>query len=337
MRNNGIRSAAVLLTLCLLLCACGAPAEQAEPTAGPETGEESAAAAALRETADYLLEKVPQPQTGSLGGEWTVIGMARSGADVPPGYFDAYYDSVVQFVRERGGVLHQRKYTEYSRVILGLTAIGKDPADVGGYDLLRPLGDYEQTVWQGINGPVWALIALDSGAYDIPENPDAPVQATRDAYIACILDEQLDDGGWALTGGASDADLTAMALQALCGYSGQPEVKAAIDRALERLSALQSESGGFSSWGEESAESCAQAIVALTGLGIDLNDSRFVKNGRNALDALLDFRTPEGGFRHTAAAGADLMATEQAFYALAAACRAETGKSRLYDMRDPRG
>ena len=189
---------------------------------------------------------------------------------------------------------------------------------------------------QGINGPIWALIALDSAPYDIPEDPDAPVQATRDAYVDYILDAQLADGGWALTGGDADADLTAMALQALGGYAGRPEVAAAIDAALDCLSGLQSETGAFSSWGEESAESCAQVIVALTGLGIDLNDARFTRGGHSALDALLSFQTAEGGFRHTAEGGADLMATEQAVYALAAAQRAANGENRLYDMRDAR-
>ena len=354
MKQNNSHLPAVLLILALLLTACGAPANQPEstltpevtpevtPASKPETAPETGAQPAVdvetvrNEIAAYLLAKIPEPQVNSVGGEWVVLGLARSGVDIPEGYFDGYYDKAVQFVQERGGVLHAKKYTEYSRVILGLTAIGKDPADVGGYNLLTPLGDYERTVWQGINGPIWALIALDSGAYEIPENPDAEVQASREAYVDNILESQLSDGGWALTGSAADTDLTAMALQALRGYAEQPEVKAAIDRGLECLSAMQDETGGFSSWGVESAESCAQVIVALTSLAIDLNDSRFVKNGCNVMDALLSFRAPEGGFCHTHDGGSDLMATEQAFYALVAVYRAETGQTRLYDMSDIR-
>ena len=338
MRHKKSFFPAAALILALLLGACGAPAKQPEatPEVTPEVTvkpEESAVSAAMKRAADYLLAKVPQPQPGSVGGEWVVLGMARSGADVPAGYYDAYYDAAEQYVRERGGVLHQKKYTEYSRVILGLTAIGADPSNIGGYDLLLPLGDFERTVWQGINGPIWALIALDSGAYAVPENPDAEVQASREAYIDEILNAQLEDGGWALTGAAADTDLTAMALQALSRYSERAEVRQAIDGALECISEKQSESGGFSSWGEANSESCSQVIVALTSLGIDLNDSRFVKNDRSVLDALLSFQTAEGGFCHTMSAGTDLMATEQAFYALAAAFRAETGQSALYDMR----
>ena len=131
-------------------------------------------------------------------------------------------------------MLHERKYTEYSRVILALTAIGRDPAKVAGYNLLTPLGDFEKTIWQGLNGPIWAFIALDSGSYEIPKNPAAKTQATRQLYINEILKNQLKDGGWSLTGtGNSDLDMTAMALQALAKYQDQKSVKSATDKAAD--------------------------------------------------------------------------------------------------------
>ena len=40
------------------------------------------------ETADFVLNAVPEPQFGSIGGEWAVFGLARCGAEVPEGYFD---------------------------------------------------------------------------------------------------------------------------------------------------------------------------------------------------------------------------------------------------------
>lgn len=104
-------------------------------------------------------------------------------------------------VKACGGVLHPRKYTEYSRVILALTAIGADPRDVAGYDLLVPLGDFERTIAQGVNGAAFALLALDAGEYEIPRNPAAATQATRQMYVDTILARQLPDGGWNLTGG----------------------------------------------------------------------------------------------------------------------------------------
>ena len=96
----------------------------------------------VNDTAEYLYETVSNPQVGSIGGEWCVLGLARSGADTPDEYFENYYRTVEKYVKDCGGVLHDKKYTEYSRVILALTAIGKNPADVAGYNLLTPLGDY---------------------------------------------------------------------------------------------------------------------------------------------------------------------------------------------------
>ena len=117
---------------------------------------------AVNGSSRYMLEIVEEPQVGSVGGEWAVIGLARSGYDVPQKYWDDYYATVEDYVEEHKGNLHDKKYTEYSRVIVALTAIGADPANVAGYNLLTPLGDFDKTIWQGINGPIWALIALDS-------------------------------------------------------------------------------------------------------------------------------------------------------------------------------
>ena len=173
----------------------------------------------VQSSAAFMLSSVKSPEVGSIGGEWAVIGLARSGYSVPADYYDEYYTRVEKYVKNCSGVLHERKYTEYSRVILALTAIGRDPSKVAGYNLLTPLGDFEKTIWQGMNGPIWALIALDSGNYDIPQNPAAKTQATRQLYIDEIVKNQKKDGGWSLTDtGDSDVDITAMALQALAKY-----------------------------------------------------------------------------------------------------------------------
>ena len=298
-----------------------------------------AAASALDASAAYILNTVKTPQVGSIGGEWAVIGLARSGYAVPQSYWDSYYKTVEDYVKACKGVLHGKKYTEYSRVIVALTAIGANPANVGGYNLLTPLGDFDKTIWQGINGPIWVLIALDSGNYDMPKNPNAAKQATRQMYIDEILSRQLDDGGWNLTarggGGQADPDITGMALQALAKYQSQAAVKTATDRALTCLSKMQDADGGYASWGSTNSESVVQVIVGLTELGISLNDARFVKNGKTLEANLLSFRQNDGSFLHTTAgAGSNLMASEQGLYALAAIWRAQQGKPSLYRMTD---
>ena len=288
-------------------------------------------------SAAYMVSAVKAPEVGSIGGEWAIIGLARSGYAVPANYYEDYYARVEKYVKNCSGVLHERKYTEYSRVILALTAIGRDPSKVAGYNLLTPLGDFEKTIWQGLNGPIWALIALDSGNYDIPKNPAAKTQATRQLYIDEIIKNQMKDGGWSLTGtGDSDVDISAMALQALAKYQDQKAVKTATDKALTYLSKVQDSKGGFASWGTTNVESVAQVVVAFCELGMDLNDSRFVKNGHGLVENLLSFRQSNGGFYHVmdGSDGNNQMSAEQGFYALVAIDRAENGKNSLYRMGD---
>ncbi len=320
-----------LLLALIVLCALPANAFAAAP--------EDALASAISDTATYLYQTVKAPQVGSIGGEWAVLGLARSGCEVPEGYVRRYYAAVEAYVTACKGVLHEKKYTEYSRLIVALNSIGVDARDVAGYDLTCALGDYDKTIWQGINGPIWALIALDSGSYPMPVNAEAATQATRQMYLDRILACQLDCGGWNLTdeggSGIADPDITAMALQALANYQNQEEVKAGTDKALTALSGMQNADGGFSSYGVANVESVAQVIVALCELGISLDDSRFVKNGSSTMDALMSFYRSGSGFLHVVdGSGSDQMATEQAFYALVAAQRAAQGKNSLYRMSD---
>ena len=284
------------------------------------------------------------PIVGSIGGEWLALALARSGRSVPAGY----YDNVVQYVKANVNAnerLHNSKSTDNSRVILALTAIGKDPTNVGGHNLLKGLDSMSYINKQGINGPVFALIALDSHNYPTFGG------VTRDVLIDRILSEQVKaDGGWALGGAdeeASDVDVTAMTIQALAPYyKTNAKVKTAVDKGLTWLSEHQQEDGGFASWGAVNSESCAQVIVALAALGIDpLTDSRFIKNGITALDALCGYYTQDDtlgkGFAHVKQSSGgyvggayNQMATEQAYYALNAYYRFANSQNRLYDMTD---
>ncbi len=308
----------VSLLLCLLLLLGAAPA-----------------AGAAEHDLQELVEKTAAYQLGSIsfeqGSEWAVMALARSGCDIPEGSFDRYWLDVEDYVIRHQGSF--RKYLEYARLTLALTAIGRDPTNVGGYDLLEPLCDYDRMISVGINGASWALLALDSGGY----RPDDPV---RQRYVDLLLSRQLADGGFSLVGkGGSDSpadtDITAMTLQALAGYRDQSAVSTAIDRALNRLSEIQQYDGGFQTMGAATCESCAQVLVAISELGLSPDDSRFVKNGHTPLDALLSYRQSDGSFLHVADnAGMGTIATDQAFYALVAALRVSRGQTSLYKMSD---
>ena len=319
MKGTHIKRLSALLLLLAMLVSLAACGKEETP---------------IEKTARYLQAQIPEPTCAAVGGDWLVFGLARSGLKAPQKYFDTYYKNVEDYIVSVDGILSRKKNTEYSRVILAMSAIGKNPTNVAGFNLLLPLGDFDETVRQGVNGAIFALLALDSGGYEIPEAPEAETQATRELYVGELLRREIPDGGWALTGGTPDADMTAMALQALAKYRDRQDVEDAVQRGLAALSALQEPDGAYLSWDEENSESVCQVIVALTELGISLDDERFVKNGQTLPQVLERFACEDGSYRHSLNGNSDEMATEQAFYALAAIHRAETGKTTLYDMTD---
>lgn len=304
---------------------------------------------AFEKCGDYIYSTAKEASIGSTGGDWVIYGLGNAGYKMSDSYVKKYTESIKTALDEgyRGtkGILHDKKFTEYARTIIACSTVGIDATNVGGYDLTAPLADFVNVKWQGMNGPIWALIALDSGDYDEPEYTDSYAYGTltpsetdrqnsRQRMIDYILANQFDDGGWNLkeksssnTGGnaVSDVDMTGMAMVALAPYQSQSKVKAAINKAITYLSKAQQSDGGFASWGTANSESCAQAICGLVACGVNPNtDKRFIKNGNSVIDGLMSFYDKStGGFRHvnTASDGyqptVNQMATEQAYYALA--------------------
>lgn len=109
-----------------------------------------------------------------------------------------------------------------------------------------------------------------------------------------------------------------MALQALSNYISRDEVKSAAESAVEWLSKAQTSNGGFEFGNVESSESSAQVIIALTSLGIDPLDERFVKKEGNVLDALIKHISSDGGFEHIVGQQSNYIATHQGLMALSA-------------------
>ena len=289
--------------------------------------EEDSIREAFEATGDYMAA-LGDPSAGSTGGEWMALGFARSGREVP----DSYYDSVVAYVDEKiddNGRLHATKCTTNCRFIVALTAIGKDPTDVGGHNLLAGLNDMGYIRKVGVSGVIWTLIAFDCGRYEMPKGLD------RETLVDTILDFQVPGGGWANSGNIADPDVTSMAIQALAPYREEPEVQSALDDAVTVLALMLDETGNVPSQYGASSESVSQVIVALCTLGIDPNrDARFVKNGMSALDGLLGYYVEGGGFKHIHSGKIDGIATEQGYYALTAYFRMLEGKTPLYDMTD---
>ncbi len=294
----------------------------------------------LRTTGDFVLSDEAE-KLSEFGGEWLIIGLSRAGRDVPDGYIGAA-EEYVRNHADSSGRLSAERATDNARLILALSALGEDVTDFGGHNLLAPLGNMDYIEKQGLSGVVYALLALDCRGYDIPAAPDGARQTTREALVNYLMDKQLADGGWAFSGDEAEPDMTAMVIQALAAYyTGKPAselegaVKKAVDDGVARLSAMQTGTGGYVSYGTLNSESAAQVIVALTALGIDpAEDARFVKNGASVVDALCAFYIDGGGFRHSMDGGRDELATAQGYYALAAYYRFTEGKTALFDMSD---
>lgn len=306
---------ALLLVLVMLLVVIVTP-----------TAAQTTATDAYTTSAQYMVKASPNP---TFGDEWFIIALARGGYKVPANYYETYYKNLVTEVQQVKGILHSRKYTEYSRVIMALSAIGKDATNIAGYNFVEQLSDFDKVIWQGLNGPIFALIALDTWGYKLP----ATASNSREKLIDYILNKQLADGGFALSGTKADADMTGMAIQALSTYTDQKKVNEAITKALAALANLQKKEGAFESWGLTNSESAVQVLTALTSLDIDpMKDTRFATLMAN----ILTFYNPaDGGFKHILTQiKADGMATEQAAYGLASYNRLLSSKSKLYDMSD---
>lgn len=291
----------------------------------------------------YIQSAVSAPVVSYLFGEWAVLGQARAKVPLSEAYIAAYYEKVVAYVQKNmgaDGVLvdpesRNPTVTDNERIILALTAIGKDPANVGGENLLKALQDKDimkvtDTSNTDINGLVMGLLALNSRNY------------TSDTswLVQAVLAQQNEDGSWSAsadTKSVGDVDMTAMALQALAPYhkdGGNETVNTAVEKALNWLS------GKYRS-GYDSSESCAQVVIALSALNLDANtDARFTKTveGKtlSVLGNLLQYRVAEnGGFKHQFADKAvNEMATEQALCAMAAYARFTEKANALYDMTD---
>ncbi|MDI4645867.1 S-layer homology domain-containing protein [Cohnella hashimotonis] len=293
----------------------------------------------------WIANTVKEPTFGTLGGEWSVLSLARGQYDMPASYYAKYYDNVVAkiapLVAQNDGILDKSKSTEHSRLIVGLASIAKDPHHVAGFDATQALSDYDYVLKQGINGPIWALIAMDTRGYAFPAAAQGKKQATRENLIQYILNNEVKKGteqagGWGFSTVTADVDLTAMAMQALAPYyASDDSVRAAVDRAIVWLSAKQNNLGSFTNFGSTSSESIAQVVTALSALGIDsATDARFVKQDMSVLEALLSFGAPDGGFKHVLTGKVDSMATDQGTYALIAYARYTKSENRLYDMTD---
>ncbi|MBE6900059.1 MAG: hypothetical protein E7479_05265 [Ruminococcaceae bacterium] len=307
---------AFVLIFALILSGCGAE----------KIGTDYDFSKIMEETMENIIESTPNPGHSSIAGEWSVMVAARSGAEVPEGWFDTYYENLCGTLEENSGVLTSTKHSNYSRAALTVAAIGKDPTEVNGYSLFEHHSDFEFVSNQGLPGSIFALISLDSLGFEFDD-------VDREVFIEHILSEEYDCGGWALQGENPDVDITAQVIQAFAPYYGKDErITAAVDRAVEHLSEVQQENGGFFAWEGENVQTTAQVIIALSSIGIDIRtDERFIKEGGWIGSYFMQYYLGNGEFCHTLGMPKDPMATDQCMQAMVAMELFEKGE-RYYDF-----
>lgn len=281
----------------------------------------------MNKVATYQKKKMGTP---SFGEEWTIISLAAANK-VTKTEKEQYAKSLEKKLVSCDGELSKTKYTEYSRVVIALSSIGYDATKFCGYNLVAPLGEYDNVVKQGINGAAYALIALDSGGYKVsdPDNYDYQgKKSIRDKLVNSLLRNKLKKGGWTM-GKKVDPDITAIVIQALAPYLKDKEVKRAVDQGLTRLCQIQNKDGDFSSYGKANCESTAQVIIAMTMTGVKVSDPAFIKKGNTVLDGLMKYYVKDKkAFKHLENTLVNRMSTDQAMCAIASYyMKQKTGKS----------
>lgn len=339
MKKYVIRYMALLLACDLL----AVPVNAAQKTdISAMVARTSAGLSALGAKPGKLLAQGENFPAGTSVCDWVAMALALTGSEED---FDTYRKDLQNYVEtayaEEGG-LDKVKSTTYHRIALLVLALGGDPTAFGtkpdgsAIDLIAD-GTYafagESVGLQGLNGWIYALLALDASGVEVPQN----AKFTREDMIQAIVTAQEPDGGFGLAAGKSDVDITAMALQTLAPYAR--EYSKTVAAALDFLSASMDENCRCSSYGTESAESSAQVILALCALGIDpAEDERFCRGNSDLLTGLEAFRQPDGTYAHTPADGAgDHLATAQTLLALQAVHQLRTGHTWIFDFSNYEG
>lgn len=271
----------------------------------------------VKATAKYVMKD-------GVGSAFEAIGVKNAGQTIP----EDYLKSVKQTLQDNKGDNHN--VTDYERMALGVTAAGGNAANIAGYDLIKKIYSNDHMTNQGTNGVVYALVAYDSGKYKVPSN----AKWTRDKLVHYLLDQQLNKGGWALSGSDQSVDMTAMTLAALAPYQDQSKVKTAIDKAVQWLSD-QYKHDQFSRDvnGGNASETTAQVIVGLTAVGDDPTGGDFTKDKENLVQNLLSYRQKDNGFTHISGdSQSNSIATEQALQGLTGYLNFLNKKGSIYQF-----
>ena len=280
-------------------------------------------------------------------------------ADYKSDYFDEMYanvESQLKSLADTGSVTVEGeakdeaviagKYPEltYAKIVLFVTAMGKDARNVGGYNLIEKMA--QKSTYEASSEAYMLdstmLLALDSGNYFPPAGDD---YITKDDLVNNIAAKMDDSIAQALQW--SSVDSVAMALQPLYKYatddilpedasSERTAVQEAYAKGIHFLESTQNADGSWSGYGTETNNvwTLAQIMTAMGQLRInpcsEADGTDFIKNGMTVLDDAAVFVDVENK-----KVDDDLMSyqPEQLLRGLTAVIRAMEGRDSLYDVR----
>lgn len=280
-------------------------------------------------------------------------------ADYKSDYFDKMYanvESQLKSLADTGSVTVEGeakdeaviagKYPEltYAKIVLFVTAMGKDARNVGGYNLIEKMA--QKSTYEASSEAYMLdstmLLALDSGNYFPPAGDD---YITKDDLVNNIAAKMDDSIAQALQWNSVDS--VAMALQPLYKYatddilpedasSDRTAVQEAYAKGIHFLESTQNADGSWSGYGTETNNvwTLAQIMTAMGQLRInpcsETDGTDFIKNGMTVLDDAAVFVDVENK-----KVDDDLMSyqPEQLLRGLTAVIRAMEGKDSLYDVR----
>lgn len=271
------------------------------------------------EAASAYLKKQAQntEDFSNVNSCWDLINLARSGfvtEDIKKAYVKA---AAAEAEKEKGRL--DAKY------LIALESIGVDVRDFAGYDLTESFKDDLKAESNASSNAEKTGSNLLS--YDVIALNGAGESETAQQYADILSSKALKDGGWGWSA-SFDTDTTGFVLQALAPYytDDHKDIKENIDKTLEKLKAYQESDGSFRSadfaWGDavypgsSNSNTTAEVALGLDSLGL-LKDSSFVKNGADALEALVgNYQLSDGSFGYTDNAETNGMATYQALSAV---------------------
>lgn len=250
--------------------------------------------AEVADALNYLRDE--QNTDGSIGSfvdsAWIAMAIAAAGEN--PHDWQVGGNSIIDYLAANAG--DASSSTDYSRMILAITASGEDPTDFGGSDFVSLLeGTYDDVTQQigdaaSLNDDAFGVMALVAAGHSQSS------QIVADS-VSFILASQNGDGGWGYTVGSdSDVDMTSAVTMALMA-AGELASSAPIISALAYIKSTQQDSGGFLSWGSTNAETDSWAINGLVACGEDPNGAGWNSTADNTpVDDLLTYQQPGGEF-----------------------------------------